>query len=425
MKELRRMHFRNTWDAHDRSEVVIQGLVEQFLAYFAGMGDFANPSFGPYFTTLMRDHQAGIRVHEAAEAAGYGSNCCTAMRCHLGQMLQGLSSKNPKGGTMKADMVFQFSNCPAISKMAQIFAEHMDIPHFIIDMPYSDTPESRDYLVSMMQEGIEWMEKITGRRYDDQKLFQALKNEWDAGWYLAKVYEANKAIPAPFDYRQLWSLRLPSVIMRHKNETVQFYRDLLAEAEERVKQGISAHGVELCRLTHEGLPPFYNMNIFRYPVRYGAVVVAGMEVFASFAVWRRLEDGTWRAAPTWDELLGELRIEELRTREDALRVMAEEHIRYLPNGSYPYDKPAQYVKRVEDWKAGGVIFHLDRGCRGASCGLMEGRLAVSQAGIPNVTYEASQADCRDYDEAQITDRLDSFLESLGLDRTEISAESPG
>jgi benzoyl-CoA reductase/2-hydroxyglutaryl-CoA dehydratase subunit BcrC/BadD/HgdB len=150
------------------------------------------------------------------------------------------------------------------------------------------------------------------------------------------------------------------------------------------------------------------------------VVVAGTELFASFAVWKHLEDETWVMAPTWDELLKEVGIKELRTRKDALRVMAVEHVRYMHNGSYPYDKPLEFVSRVRDWKADGVIFHLDRGCSGASCGLMEGRLEVNQTGIPTVTYEASQADCRDFNEAQITDRLDSFFDILGLTRIETS-----
>jgi hypothetical protein len=44
----------------------------------------------------------------------------------------------------------------------------------------------------------------------------------------------------------------------------------------------------------------------------------------------------------------------------------------------------------------------------------ENKIALDQAGFRTVTYEASQADFRDFNERQIYDTLDAFMESLGL-----------
>ncbi len=39
---------------------------------------------------------------------------------------------------------------------------------------------------------------------------------------------------------------------------------------------------------------------------------------------------------------------------------------------------------------------------------------MDDAGIPNTIYEGSHADPRDFDEVQVLDRLDAFLEGMGL-----------
>lgn len=77
-------------------------------------------------------------------------------------------------------------------------------------------------------------------------------------------------------------------------------------------------------------------------------------------------------------------------------------------------KPAYEVKVAEDWHADGVVVHFDRGCKGGCSGAMECTLALRESGIPVITYESSNADPRDFADADVFNRLDSFMESLGL-----------
>ena len=55
------------------------------------------------------------------------------------------------------------------------------IPHFCIDVavgPYGEINQNKlNYLVGQMHDGIDWLEKATGRKYDDQKLIDAVYNE--------------------------------------------------------------------------------------------------------------------------------------------------------------------------------------------------------------------------------------------------------
>lgn len=413
MKELRRWHFRKTWEAQAKGAPVIQGIVQAFQGYLSGLGEFANPSFGPYYTMMMRQPEENIKCHEAMEARGWGRDLCSSMRLHLGQMFRGLSTRGPKGDTVIPNFVFQYVGCHSMGKTGQLFTEHLGVPYFPFDVPYEETPEAHEYLVNQLAEGIEWMEKQTGIKYDDEKAVEGTRNEWQSYALMTKIFLESQNIPAPWDYRQLWSLRLPAVTMRHEAAVVQYLRELLDETRERVRQGISARGYEKIRLIHDGIPPFYRINLLRYPAEYGAIIVGGPLLFG-FGTWRYLPDGTMRPLGTLEE-----EGRDIRTREDVLQTSAELYIRYRWHAfSCCNSRPEHLVKMMEQWQCHGAVLHEDRGCKAEQCAMAEGRLALQDAGYPTMLYEASQADPRDFSESQVWDRFDSFLESFGLTRVQ-------
>lgn len=414
MKEIRRRHFRHTWEAREKGEVVILGVFEWFLCLFSGLGDFANPSYGPYYTVLMRNPDQLVKTMEFTESLGFTKDVCSSMRCHLGQLYSGLTTKSPLGGTMVPDFIFQPAICHSVVKTGQLASEYLGIPYFDLEFPFKDSPQTRRYLVAQMEEAIEWMGKVTGRRYDDEKFLHALECEWECMVLWARICELNKAVPAPLDMRMMWSLRLPIVTSRHRLMAVDFYRTLHDEVKERVRQGISANGRETARLTYEGGPPFYAVNIFREPEPYGAVFVGGEAAFVTMAAWDMNEaDGSWKPALTPAE-----RGIEVRTRQQGMDSLAELYLKYYPMLRWLglQNKPLEHVRRAQDWGAQGVVFHLDRGCRALSAGMEEAKLAVQRAGFPTVMYESSMCDPRDLDREKVRDLLESFFESLGLSR---------
>lgn len=419
MKELRRQHFFHTWRAHEEGDLVISGVVESFLGVLSGMGNFANPTYGPYFTRILREPQEALKYLEEVERRGYSNDICSSMRLHMGQVFMGLATKSPLGGTSVPDFVFQFNFCQEVAKMGQLMSEHLGIPFYLLDVPYTDTPENRAYLIANLQDAIEWMEKTTGRKFDDEKMIEATRNEWAVMRLWAQISELVKTVPAPLDGRHLWSLRLPSVTVRHHPEALAFYRELLDEVQERVQQGISARGIEGARILLEGGPPFLvpaQRLVLRYPEEYGASIIGGEGFFLTFAAWEIGQDGSWEPIHTMEE-----HGIEMRTREEALNTQVELYLghRTLVGNFDLAPRAAQMLKRAQDWKADGVIFHINRGCYGGAAALASEKLAVQGAGIPTTMFEASHADPRDTDIVQITERYDSFLESLGLHKLDI------
>src|SRR5581483_2876751 len=77
---------------------------------------------------------------------------------------------------------------------------------------------------------------------------------------------------------------------------------------------------------------------------------------------------------------------------------------------------------VREWKVDGVMLHLNRGCEGLSIGIMENRLGLAAAGIPVMTFEGNMGDDREFDMVRTQNRVDSFMETLGLKRSFVHAQ---
>ncbi len=76
---------------------------------------------------------------------------------------------------------------------------------------------------------------------------------------------------------------------------------------------------------------------------------------------------------------------------------------------------------AKEWKLDGIMLHYNRGCEGLSIGIAENRLALIDEGYPVMTFEGNMGDEREFDEAQTDARIDSFMETLGLEIIEEKA----
>jgi len=90
-----------------------------------------------------------------------------------------------------------------------------------------------------------------------------------------------------------------------------------------------------------------------------------------------------------------------------------------PQWQHFYDpaiKTRMMLRIYNEWKLNGVILHLNRGCEGLTVGSSENRLGLIKAGVPVMTYEGNMADEKEFDERRTTSRIESFMETLGLEQ---------
>jgi len=153
------------------------------------------------------------------------------------------------------------------------------------------------------------------------------------------------------------------------------------------------------------------LKLFRYLEEYRAVSVGSLYTFSLMCPWDVTEGGSIVPTRTPHQ-----RGISISNREDALQVLAELNMK-IPTYYHFHDFDTTTrltLKLVEDWHIDGVMIHFNRGCEAGGLGVMETRRALLQAGVPVMTFEGSVADKRDLDEARITSRVDSFMESMGL-----------
>jgi len=55
---------------------------------------------------------------------------------------------------------------------------------------------------------------------------------------------------------------------------------------------------------------------------------------------------------------------------------------------FPHDKSQMMIALAKHWKLNGVMLHYKRGCESLSLGIAENRLAILEAGIPVMAFDA-------------------------------------
>lgn len=415
-KELRMDFYKNYANAHDKGGLRWAGGAWSFGAIPAGLGNDIFPITGePYAAGIAFNKEFSLRCLEASEKKGYARDLCSYMRTYWGSII--LDEYLYGGKFPKPDFMWQDHICCSHAKWYQVAneLEGGGIPTHIIDVavgPYRDVTEGRiDYILSQMHEGIEWLEKVTGREYNDNLLIEAVHNECRATSVWAEVCQLNKAVPAPLDEKSMYSLYVLGTLEKHSKSVADFYEELRDEVKYRVENQISATPHERCRLMSDTQPPWGFLNVFRYLEGFGAVSIGSLYTFGLIGVWEDKPDGSWgpRTTPKQKGI-------KIETRDQALRILADWNLS-KPEWQHfysPHIKSDMMIRIAKEWKLDGILLHYNRGCEGLSLGIAENRLALIDAGYPVMTFEGNMGDEREFDEAKTMGRIDSFMETLGM-----------
>jgi len=420
-KEIREDYYRNYEAAHERGGLRWAGGAWTFDAIPAGLGDDVySITSEPYGATIAYQKDFSDRCLEAAERAGYARDLCAYMRNYWGSILLDeygwVEPGEARKPFPKPDFVWQDHICCSHAKWYQVVSDlEGGLPMFCIDVgvgPYDETTEHGvDYVVGQMLDGIDWLEETTGRKYDDQKLIEAVYNTCRSESTWAEVCELNKNIPAPLEEKTMYSLYVLGTLQKSSKEVADFYEELKAEVEDRVAKGIAAVENEQARVMTDTQPPWGFLRVFRYMAeKYGCVSIGSLYTFALIGNWI-WEDGKFVPRPT-----PQSQGVEIKDREQALRVLTEWELS-KPEWQHFYSpqyKSDMMIQIAKDWKLDGVMLHYNRGCEGLSLGIAENRLAILDAGFPVMIFEGNMGDEREFDEARTMARIDSFMESLSV-----------
>ncbi|MEW5724806.1 MAG: benzoyl-CoA reductase, bzd-type, subunit O [Thermodesulfobacteriota bacterium] len=421
-KELRTKYYRDYAEAHDRGALRWEGGAWSFDALPQALeGEVHGLTEEPYGASCGADPKIQVRYQEAAEGRwGCARDLCAYLR-NWGSIV--LNEYIFGGQWPKADFIFQNHICCTHAKWLQVAAELEggDVPYFCFDVgagPYFKIGERQiRYLVNQLHDGIEFLEKTTGRKINDEKLARKVRNTYTSAAYWSKVCELNQAVPAPLDEKTMYSLYVLGTLEKSNDEVADFYeKELYPEVKYRVENQIAAVADERCRVMGDSQPPWGFLRILRYMEKYGVVSLGSLYTFSLIGWWKIDDRGDLVPYPSLEE-----QGLTIRDREQALRLLSEGELKgklmWAP--FYGAILKNEIVKKIaRQWKADAAMIHLNRGCEGTAQHQMEMKAALQAMGLPTMTYEGNMADEREFDEARVTRLIDLFLtETLGLKKT--------
>lgn len=429
-KELRLKFYENYAKAHERGGIRWAGGAWTLDALPRGLGDDVwSITSEPYAASIAFNKPLSLRCLEASERAGFARDLCSYMRNYWGGIILNEYAFPEFSKTWpEPDFIFQDHICCSHAKWYQVVKDiEGEIPMFCVDVATGPAIECEngdfryvpipghavEYIVGQCLDAIEWMEKVTGRRFRDELLRRAIFNHFRSTSTWASICELQRTVPAPLDEKSMYSLYVHGTLGKASQWCADFYEDLLEEVKDRVARGIAAVPNERVRVMSDTQPPWAFLKVFRYLEEFGCVSVGSLYTFGLIGQWEIKADGSWGART-------------IPSSVDAIpagrEAMLAEYVRYELNKPewqhfyHPKLKSAMMIKIARDWKLDGVMLHYNRGCEGLTVGIAENRLALQKAGFPVMIFEGNMGDEREFDEPRTNARIDAFMETLGLKR---------
>ncbi|MDE3088836.1 MAG: 2-hydroxyacyl-CoA dehydratase [Chloroflexota bacterium] len=327
-----------------------------------------------------------------AERAGYSSDICSYARTDIGAMLSG---KTPVGRLPKPDVLFACTNiCQTVLWWYRVLAHHFNVPLIVIDTPFIYT-QAADHAVEFvkrqLEEAIPIAERVAGKSLDERRLKATTRLSKLASELWLEIMARGKHRPAPISVFDQFIQMAPIVEMRGDAFTVDFYAAMLKEVDERIARGIGVVKEEKKRLLWDNLPIWYRL---RYLGEF--LGARGVAIVAS----------TYTNA--WGELAS------LIDPDRPLESGARTYLHPILNRGAGY-KLATMKRMVVDYQLDGAILHSDRSCKPYSIGQVDQRDRLQrEEDIPALLLEADHNDPRAFSEQQVANRLETFVEMLGV-----------
>jgi len=330
---------------------------------------------------------------EAAERMGYSRDLCGYLRNAIGYISEVMERPDqPLGGLPAPDLVIAFGGgCIPAMKIFQAFTEHFNAPTFIADGPQIP-PENLDdeviaFAVEHFKELIHFLEEQTGKKLDMDRLKEVVRLSDRACELWDEIMDYRRRVPTPFSAAEL-GIMFVMVVLPGTQQAVDFLERFRDEVKERAEQGIGCVPEERFRLFWDNIPLWYNMGLFNYFEKFNAVVVA--ETYSA----------AWSIRLDPDNPLESL------TRKSML--------------SFPMVSNVSLQNRIDmvvdtcrKYKIDGAILHSNKSCKPISLGQMDVKNALmEELEVPSVMFEADHMDVRIWNDAQVKNRLDAFMDML-------------
>lgn len=330
-----------------------------------------------------------------ANAIGYSPEICSYLTSDIGAYLKKqtpLSKAYPGIDSIpKPDvLVFNTNQCRDVQDWFSFYAREFKVPIIGIHTHRGVGEVTSAHIKSVadqMQGLIPTLEEISRRRFDPQELKRVLELSLECSILWKKVLETAMAIPSPLTFFDGTIHMGPAVVLRGTQTAVDYYKILLSELEERVKDKIAAVEGEKHRFYWEGMPIWGKLRSLS-------------ELFSNL--------GTCVVASTYCNSW----IFDAFDPADPFNSMARAYLELFIVRSD--EAKERYIETmIKKFKVDGIIFHDSKTCPNNTNSRygMPQRLQ-ERLGIPSIVISGDLNDLRCYSEEQTKTAIEAFVEQL-------------
>ena len=344
-----------------------------------------------------------------AEKAGHSEDVCTYVKADIGMMGRGNIAPNGKPMPAPDMLLLSYTGCFTFMKWFELLRHEYKCPTVMLQIPYQGdgkiTKNMRDFVVKQLKEEvIPMFEKVSGVKFDIDRLREYLKNSAKAEDNLVWVLESAKNRPSQIDayFGGVYYIGPMFTAFRGTADAVEYYDLVRKEIEQRIREGkgpITPEGdmkEEKYRLVVEGPPNWTSFREF-WKLFYdeGAVVVA-----SSYTKVGGLYDQGFRHDPN-----------------DPLGTLADYCLGCYTNNNLP-QRVELLEKYMNDYQADGLLINSIKSCNSFSAGqLLMMREIEKRTGKPAAFIETDLVDPRYFSHANVKNRLESYFQMVDQKRS--------
>ena len=330
----------------------------------------------------------------AATAAGYSPEICSYLTSDVGSYLSKTTPLTRAFGmesVPKADvLVYNTNQCRDVQDWLAFYEREWGVPMLGIQTPRSVDDLNAaivDGLVQQHKALIPHLEKISGRKFDIDRLREVMASSHRCTQLWRKVLRLADNQPSPITFFDATIHMGPAVVLRGDERAERYYDVLIAELEERIADGVGAVDHERFRFYWEGMPVWGKLrdNAEQFAGHRACVVAS-----------------TYCNSWIFDAL----------ACADPFEGMARAYTEIFIVRSEEFKQ--QYMESmVRDYAIDGIIFHDAKTCPNNSNNRYGLPLRLrEQIGTPFVVIDGDLNDLRLYSEEQARTQFEALVEQL-------------
>ncbi|NLX98538.1 MAG: 2-hydroxyacyl-CoA dehydratase [Rhodopirellula sp.] len=328
-----------------------------------------------------------------ANARGFSPDICSYLTSDVGSYLKGATPLQKMGleGLPKADvLVFNTNQCRDVKDWFQWYAREWNVPCIGIHTPRA-IGEMDDslvkYIAGQIEELVAPLEEVSGTAFDIDRLRETVKISRQCTVLWKAVIETAANVPSPISFFDETIQMGPAVVLRGETVAVDYYRLLLDELNQRIRDGVAAVQDERLRVYWEGMPIWGKLrDLSSQFLAMKACVVAS--TYCNSWIFEALDPA------------------------DPFQSMARAYSSIFICRSDDFKE--NYIQRmVEQFRVDGILFHDAKTCpNNSNCRYEMPQRLQQKLGKPFLIVNGDLNDLRLYSEEQTRTNIEAFAEQL-------------